>query len=160
MMACPYGARYFYEEVSYYFGDKPTPHEKRVYCQWTVGTVLKCDFCKDRVDEGRRKGLNPGVDREATPACVVNCMANARFFGDLDDPESTVCRLAASGRGVQLLPELGTNPQVYYLLPVFRPSLSSEPDAFALSVSATSAAFLPSEDSVRAGAYRSNTEAR
>jgi len=36
-------------------------------------------------------------------------------FGDLNDPDSKVARLAASGRSTQLLEELGTKPKVFYL---------------------------------------------
>jgi len=115
MVACPYGARYFYENERGYFGDVLTPFEEVGYQRHKAGTVLKCDFCKHRIEDGLKKGLTVGVDREATPACVINCMCKARWFGDLDDPESEVSRLVASGQAFQLNPEVGTDPQVYYL---------------------------------------------
>ncbi|MDP2663222.1 MAG: 4Fe-4S dicluster domain-containing protein [Dehalococcoidia bacterium] len=115
MMACPYGARYSYDKLEGYFGSTLTPYEEQGYPRHKVGTVLKCDFCKHRLEAGEKKGLKIGVDREATPACVINCMCKARWFGDLDDPESEVSRLVASGQAFQLNPELGTDPQVYYL---------------------------------------------
>jgi molybdopterin-containing oxidoreductase family iron-sulfur binding subunit len=37
------------------------------------------------------------------------------YFGDLDDPKSTVSHLAKSTRAFRLLEELGTEPKVYYL---------------------------------------------
>ncbi len=76
---------------------------------------MKCDYCARRIDAGCAKGLTPGVDREATPACVINCMAKARYFGDLDDPNSEVARLVSTGVAFQMNPEIGTNPKTYYL---------------------------------------------
>ena len=54
------------------------------------GTVLKCNFCAERIDAGIMKGLKPGIDREATPACVIACPTEARVFGDLDDKDSEI----------------------------------------------------------------------
>ena len=50
------------------------------------------------------------------PACVVGCPADARFWGDLDDPDSAVSQLVQSRAWEQLLPEMGTKPSVYYLV--------------------------------------------
>lgn len=60
-------------------------------------------------------GLNPGVDPDATPACVVVCPTKARVFGDLNDPESEVSKLLASNIHYRLRENLGTGPRVYYL---------------------------------------------
>jgi Fe-S-cluster-containing dehydrogenase component len=76
---------------------------------------MKCDYCRHRIDAGLAKGLQPGVDREATPACVINCMAKARYFGDLDDPNSEVAQLVARAQAFQLNPEFGTDPTTRYL---------------------------------------------
>jgi menaquinone reductase, iron-sulfur cluster-binding subunit len=57
----------------------------------------------------------PLRDGDYLPACVECCPAEAMYFGDLDDPGSTVARLAESPRAFRLLEELGTKPKVVYL---------------------------------------------
>ena len=105
MVACPYNARGFnYTALKpYYVGQKLTPFEERHAAEHEAGKVGKCNFCADRV---------AGKD---APKCVETCPAKARFFGDLDDPQSEVARLIAKRGGYQLRAELGTRPSVYYL---------------------------------------------
>lgn len=117
MIACPYGARYIREDERGYFGETLTPYEREGYARHRVGAISKCDFCAHRIDEGLAHGLVPGVDPDATPACVANCWTKARYFGDLDDPGSLVARMVACGQAIQLRPEPGIDPQVYYLAP-------------------------------------------
>jgi len=114
MTACPYNARTFYKDHASYYSSPSVWEEKR-YAEHTPGVVDKCDFCQARVEDGRKLGLTPGEDAEATPCCVVSCIASALTFGDIDNPESAVRKLIAERRGVQLLPEMGTDPSVYYL---------------------------------------------
>lgn len=114
VVACPYGARYMYEKATTYFPSGPTPFEKLFDGRHSAGTVLKCDFCLHRIEEGLRRGLTPGKDREVTPACVINCMAKARYFGDLDDPESEVAQLNSRATVFPLKPECNTRPKVAY----------------------------------------------
>jgi Fe-S-cluster-containing dehydrogenase component len=80
-----------------------------------VGVVYKCNFCMERTDGGIKKGLKPGVDREATPACVITCPVEARYFGDLDDHDSEVSKLIREKGTVQLYPGHGPDPSVYYI---------------------------------------------
>lgn len=119
LIACPYQARtYFSQEKEYFPGQGFTEWEKmreKLYPLKT-GVVTKCNFCKERIDEGIKRGLKPGTDREATPACIITCPAKARYFGDLDDPGSEVSLLIRGRRGVQLHPEYGTDPSVYYVI--------------------------------------------
>ncbi len=121
MMACPYQSRYYNDRIRDYFEAGATPYEKfplelRADSQrHEVGVVSKCTFCSHRIDRGLSRGLKPGTDPEATPACVVNCPAQARYFGDLDDPASQVSQLIARRAGYQLQEALGTDPSVYYL---------------------------------------------
>jgi Fe-S-cluster-containing dehydrogenase component len=111
MMACPYGARYSVEKWESYIPDglELSPYEEFTKNAWEeksgCGVATKCDFCKDRVAEGRE------------PACVEVCAAKARTFGDLDDPNSEVSILIKTYRGTVLNPEIGNAPQVYYLNP-------------------------------------------
>ena len=111
MMACPYGARYSIEDWESYFpeGLPLSPYEEFAKTYWEehsgVGVATKCDFCRDRLEKGE------------DPACVKACPANARIFGDLDDPNSEVSILIKKKRGTQLNPELGNDPKVYYLNP-------------------------------------------
>ncbi len=103
MSACPYtGVRSFnWEEPQFYIdfpiGDADVePHQKH--------TVEKCTMCKQRIDRGEK------------PRCVHACPGRARFWGDLDDPNSEVAKVIASREYKQLLPEKGTKPSVYYLV--------------------------------------------
>jgi phenylacetyl-CoA:acceptor oxidoreductase subunit 1 len=119
VLACPYQQRTYLEDNSkeYFPGQGLTDLEvmgRKLY-PLEPGTVIKCNFCFERIDEGRRKGLKPGVDREATPACVNICMVKARHFGDLNDPESNVSILIRERNGHPLHPEFGTEPSVYYV---------------------------------------------
>ena len=43
------------------------------------------------------------------------CPGRARYWGDLDDPESEVSKLVGSVETVRLLEDLGTGPQIYYI---------------------------------------------
>jgi molybdopterin-containing oxidoreductase family iron-sulfur binding subunit len=76
--------------------------------------VEKCTFCFHRIDQGVKEGKKIG--KEVVPACVEDCPARARIFGDLDDLQSEVSSLLASRGWLRLREELDTKPKVYYLL--------------------------------------------
>lgn len=118
LVACPYQQRTFYANEEQYFpGQELTELEiigKELYPLQT-GTVVKCNFCVERIEKGIQNGLTPGVDRDATPACVINCPVKARHFTDLDNPNDEVARLLKDRKGFQLHPEFGTDPSVYYV---------------------------------------------
>lgn len=114
--ACPYQARSFNWEK--FEGDNPAVPE------WgepdgierrARGVVEKCSFCYQRIDRGLALGLTPGIDHEATPACVDACPTGARIFGDLNDPESKVSKLIRDNAVYRLKEDLGTHPRVYYI---------------------------------------------
>lgn len=108
---CPYGERYFNSQLGQYYPEKPLTAYEQFSKQLNgskhhmIGVVEKCTFCADRVDKGQE------------PACVKSCVSNARTFGDLDDPNSQISQLIAMKHAVQLSPELGTDPSVYYIPP-------------------------------------------
>lgn len=117
LVACPYQARTYYSKKREFFPDQGfTEFEKigeRLFPHQT-GTVVKCNFCFERIVAGTGRGLKPGIDRDATPACVITCPAKARYFGDLDDPSSEVSRLIRRWNALPLRPDYGTSPSVFY----------------------------------------------
>ncbi|HXF65193.1 MAG TPA: 4Fe-4S dicluster domain-containing protein [Burkholderiales bacterium] len=137
MIACPYGVRFYTDEKPlnppdprkvFRSGDAHSwnPPWKAPQEDWKHGVgiqprgvVSKCTFCYHRVSKAP-KGVadlseHDPRTRDYTPACVVACPPTARYFGDLDNPESEVSKLIANKRGVRLLDHLGNKPQVYYL---------------------------------------------
>lgn len=101
MAACPYNARSFnWQEpeysVDHAVGEIDAPEQQ-------FNTVAKCTFCVNRLARGE------------APACVEVCPGSARYWGDLDDPESDVCNAMRGRQTIQLLEEKGTGPAVFYL---------------------------------------------
>jgi phenylacetyl-CoA:acceptor oxidoreductase subunit 1 len=116
-VACPYDARRFnwssrtdVNEFIPTWGIAEVERRPR-------GVVEKCTFCIQRIDSGMRNGFTPGIDPEATPACVNICPVQARTFGNLKDPESSVSRLIAENPTFRLREDLGTEASVYYIPP-------------------------------------------
>lgn len=114
-VACPYEARYKVDERHFAFGDEPTADERLRADQAMIGVATKCTFCADVVAAGQARGLTPGVDPDATPACVNLCISSAMSFGDIDDPDSRVSRLLRDNKHFRMHEELGTDPGFYYL---------------------------------------------
>ena len=64
----------------------------------------KCDFCAERIDHG------------LLPVCVEACKEKALVFGNLSDAGSVVSTLLAGRFAIRRKPELGTRPEVYYIV--------------------------------------------
>lgn len=115
--ACPYKARVY----NWFDPEFQAPLSEQLNPDVTVrtrGIMEKCTFCIQRIRrveiEAQAEGRKP-TDGEIQPACVQTCPPSALIFGDLNDPDSQVSRLARSRRSFRLLPELGTDPGVIYL---------------------------------------------
>jgi molybdopterin-containing oxidoreductase family iron-sulfur binding subunit len=62
------------------------------------------------------KALGKSIEDGAVQtACQQTCPADAIIFGDLNDPESKVSKMAAEPRGYKVLEVLNTRPAVTYL---------------------------------------------
>lgn len=114
-VACPYQARYKVSEARFAYGDDPLDSEARLFDEQRIGVAQKCTFCADRIDDGKARGLVPGVDPDATPACVNACIGDALHFGDIEDPKSNVARLLEENDWFRMHEELGTEPGFFYL---------------------------------------------
>lgn len=78
------------------------PYEVR-YLHPQKKIISKCYFCHHRLDAGQ------------LPACVEACPTGARLIGNGKDPDSAVTRALAKRPVQVLLPEFGTEPQVFYV---------------------------------------------
>jgi phenylacetyl-CoA:acceptor oxidoreductase subunit 1 len=114
-LACPYQARFKIDKPLTAYGTPEMKHEAQREDPARLGVAQKCTFCVDRIDFGLENGLTPGLDAEASPACVNSCIADALHFGDIDDPDSNVSRLLAENKNFRMHEELGTGPGFYYL---------------------------------------------
>ncbi len=114
---CPYSVRFFNFFAPQWPATLELQHNPDVAVRMG-GVMEKCTFCVQRIQrvkEDAKQENRPVKDGEVQPACVQSCPAEAMTFGDLNDPESKVSRLAASGRASRLLESLGTKPKVFYL---------------------------------------------
>ncbi|MEO0253933.1 MAG: 4Fe-4S dicluster domain-containing protein [candidate division WOR-3 bacterium] len=119
--ACPYGVIHYINKEESYYPNYKTPYEnldkkaRHPLHRKKPGIAEKCTLCWHRIEKALKEGKKPGSDYDSTPACVPVCPVEARYFGDLDDPESEVSKLIKKRNGKKLKEEFGTNPKVYYL---------------------------------------------
>lgn len=120
MAACPFGARSFNWVIPWpresagalpRFGKGEEPPNPEFPTR-AKGVVEKCNFCAERLYKGQ------------IPACVEVCQEAAEkkgtepalVFGDLEDPDSEVRELLRTHYSLRRKPELGTNPNIYYIV--------------------------------------------
>ncbi|NTW35077.1 MAG: 4Fe-4S dicluster domain-containing protein [Syntrophobacteraceae bacterium] len=100
MAGCPFGARSFnFREPREYIKDLNYKYPGR-----ERGVVEKCSFCDERLAVGQ------------LPACVESCKVGALVFGDQTDPKSPVRKLLDTNFTIRRKTELGTEPNVYYII--------------------------------------------
>ncbi len=90
-----------------------------IYIDPVANQAVKCHNCTHRVDVGME------------PACVATCPSSALHFGDLNDPDSPVSRVASElereGALETLRPEKGTHPRMRFAVDANHPLASWEP---------------------------------
>jgi len=83
---------------------------KKIYFNPKISKSEKCIFCFPRVEKG------------LPPACAHQCVGRIRFVGFLDDQEGQVYKLVHKYKvALPLRPDFGTQPNVYYVPPLFDP---------------------------------------
>lgn len=85
------------------------------------GVMEKCTLCIQRIQDGKlqaKKEGHPVKDGDIQTACSAACGYGAIIFGDLNDTESEVRAGRNNPRGYEMLEELGTQPNVNYLVKV------------------------------------------
>ncbi|MDL2307411.1 4Fe-4S dicluster domain-containing protein [Desulfovibrio sp. OttesenSCG-928-C06] len=99
MVGCPYGARSFnFHNPSDFLEDVNQRYPRRMR-----GVVEKCNFCTERLAEGK------------LPYCV-EASDGAIVFGDLGDRDSEISKLLRENYSLLRKPSLGTGPNVYYII--------------------------------------------
>lgn len=81
------------------------------------GVMEKCSMCIQMTQATKLKAKNEGrpvADGEFQTACSNACSSGAMIFGDVNDAESKVAKLAADDRSYHLLEHVGTKPNVVY----------------------------------------------
>lgn len=83
---------------------------KKIYFNPKISKSEKCIFCFPRIERG------------LPPACAHQCVGRIRFVGFLDDEEGQVYKLVHKYKvALPLRPDFGTQPNVYYVPPLFEP---------------------------------------
>ncbi len=85
------------------------------------GVMEKCSWCiqmtQKSILDAKREG-RPVTDEEFQTACSNACSSGAIVFGDINDADSEVSKLAADDRMYHLLEHVGTRPNVFYQVKV------------------------------------------
>lgn len=85
------------------------------------GVMEKCSWCiqmtQKSILDAKREG-RPVTDEEFQTACSNACSSGAIVFGDINDADSEVSKLAADDRMYHLLEHVGTKPNVFYQVKV------------------------------------------
>ena len=117
IVACPYDARVIFRYLHCFELDtRLIQKSERKAQENREGVCTKCDFCVNRIEDGQKKNLKPGIDPEATPLCVATCSCGALSFGDLDDHQSHISQIIKDRHTIRIYDQLETKPSVYYII--------------------------------------------
>ena len=81
------------------------------------GVMEKCSMCIQKTQATKLQAKREGrlvKDGEFQTACSAACSSGAMVFGDVNDAESQVAKLAKDDRMYHLLEHIGTKPNVFY----------------------------------------------
>lgn len=81
------------------------------------GVMEKCSMCIQKTQATKLQAKREGrlvKDGEFQTACSAACTSGAMVFGDVNDKESQVAKLAEDERMYHLLEHIGTKPNVFY----------------------------------------------
>ncbi|WP_130733505.1 TAT-variant-translocated molybdopterin oxidoreductase [Flavobacterium sp. J27] len=81
------------------------------------GVMEKCSLCIQKTQATKLQAKREGrlvKDGEFQTACSAACTSGAMIFGDVNDKESQVAKLAEDDRMYHLLEHIGTKPNVFY----------------------------------------------
>jgi len=131
---CPTGASYRDPENNVVLIDK----DKCIGCQYCIyacpygvrdynedkGVVEKCTLCNHLTakSDGNEIIADSFDAEHAVPPCVHNCCCGARYYGDLDDPQSGASKAVEAAGGVgsanvhSLDDPFGAHPSTLYIL--------------------------------------------
>jgi MoCo/4Fe-4S cofactor protein with predicted Tat translocation signal len=119
---CPYKVRRFNFML---YQDWNTPQYKLMRNpEVTIrsrGVMEKCTYCTQRISFARieaEKEGRPVRDGEVVTACEAACPTDAIVFGNLNDPNSRITKLAKDHRNYNVLNSLNTQPRTTYLAAV------------------------------------------
>jgi MoCo/4Fe-4S cofactor protein with predicted Tat translocation signal len=85
------------------------------------GVIEKCSLCVQQIQAGKltaKKEARPLKDGDVQTACMSACGMGAITFGDLNDKDSNVTKLAADERAYYMLDEIGVKPNINYMAKV------------------------------------------
>jgi molybdopterin-containing oxidoreductase family iron-sulfur binding subunit len=82
------------------------------------GVIEKCSFCYQRVQVSKleaKKENRQVKDGDVVTACQSACSTGAIVFGDVNNPDSLVSKLANDERTFGVVEEIYTKPSVNYM---------------------------------------------
>jgi len=110
MAACPYGSRSFnWQDPRSHIQKDENGKALSDYPTRSKGVVEKCNFCAERIRDGREPACVEAADK-------VPGAKGALTFGNLADPDSRLSRILQTEHTICRRPTLGTRPNVYYII--------------------------------------------